>query len=105
MTMRNTLFSLSLAAGMMALASQASASEPAQPAISVAYHDLDLASDSGRAELDRRIDRAARSVCNADQRATGTLLPRSEARTCVRAAKAQLETRLAQLMPEQNLGG
>jgi len=54
MTMRNTLFSLSLAAGMMALASQASASEPAQPAISVAYHDLDLASDTGRAELDRR---------------------------------------------------
>lgn len=64
----------------------------------VTYRDLDLATTEGRAELDRRIDNAARNACGMDEVVLGTRLPTSGQRRCYRDARAQLDQRFAQLV-------
>jgi len=39
--------------------------DAAAPSITVSFHDLNLQTKAGRAELDRRLDRAVRAVCPA----------------------------------------
>ncbi|OYX65582.1 MAG: hypothetical protein B7Y88_07980 [Sphingomonadales bacterium 32-64-17] len=96
---------LAIAASALALAPTVSAAEGDQRSTRVAYADLDLASAEGMAELDRRIDTAAREVCNADQQATGTRIESRSARQCVETAKTQLDRHFAQIKRNANLGG
>ena len=51
-----------LAAGTVAIATPAVAAQ-AQDGITIAYGDLDLSTDAGKARLDRRVRQAARSFC------------------------------------------
>jgi UrcA family protein len=78
---------LSLAASVVAPAASADlASEP--QVLHVRYADLDLNSHGGRAELRRRLDRAAVAVCDDSP----GLKTQSESRlilTCKRSARAQ----------------
>ncbi len=71
----------------------------------VTHADLNLATEEGREELDRRIERAAKSVCGMDERATGSNMRTRESRNCYRDAKRQLDRHFADLIEEQNLGG
>lgn len=60
----NRLSPFAFAAAMVATSVSVMASSQAQAATAhVRYGDLDLATASGRATLDGRIDRAARAVC------------------------------------------
>lgn len=70
----------------------------------VVYRDLDLSSEGGRDELDRRIDTAAKTVCG-DGRVTGTRIQSRGARKCVTDAKAQLNKRFAQIVQNASKGG
>ena len=57
--------------------------------IAVRYSDLDMTSDNGRQELQRRIEVAARDVCGMSERPTGSFTPSSSSRSCyVRALNA-----------------
>ena len=69
----------------------------------VTYSDLDLSTEQGRAELDRRIDNAARQVCGMDDAVLGTRLPGRQERQCYREAREQLDRHFARVI-EQNRG-
>lgn len=66
----------------------------------VTYDDLDLSTEEGRQELDRRIDHAARQVCELDRRDLGTRSISREARACYEEAKRNFEERFAGLIRE-----
>ena len=71
----------------------------------VRFDDLNLASPTGMARLERRIDAAARGVCDAS---STRALPPSEAmarRSCVTRAKDDARQQIASLDLETTLGG
>ena len=96
---------LAIAASALALAPTVSAAEGDQRSTRVAYADLDLSTAEGVAELDRRIDTAAREVCDADRQVTGTRLESRSTRQCLEIAKTQLDRHFAQIKRNANLGG
>ncbi len=55
----------------------------------VAYADLQLETEAGRAELQRRLDRAVRSICSVDGVPQSTALEAEEAR-CIADTSASL---------------
>ena len=63
--------------------------------VGVAYADLDLNTPAGQAALDRRIQTAAESVCGFNEVRTGTRLPSSSARDCLREALASTRQQVA----------
>tara|TARA_A100001391_G_scaffold136353_2_gene95054 strand:- start:19212 stop:19523 length:312 start_codon:yes stop_codon:yes gene_type:complete len=103
--MQATTIKLAIAASALALAPAVSAAEADQNSVRVTYTDLDLTTPEGEAELDRRIDSAAREVCQANRVTTGSRILSREARTCVRTAKSQLNRHFAQIKRDANLGG
>ena len=73
--------------------------------VAVTYDDLDLASDEGREELDRRIDKAAESVCGADVAQVGSRIRSRETRQCIRQAKRDIERNIAAVLDDNRAGG
>ena len=89
-----------VAAGLVAIATPAAARDAR-----VVYSDLDLATASGRAELDKRIDRAATAACSVEP-ATGTRIRTTSAvRKCIADAKKEIGTRIAERTSDGKLGG
>ena len=103
--MQANTIKIAIAAAALALAPAVSAAETGQRTTGVTYSDLDLTTPEGVAELDRRIDTAAREVCEADRQQTGTRLRSREARDCVEMAKTQLDRHFAVIKRNANLGG
>ena len=73
--------------------------------VAVKYSDLNLSSRSGQAQLDRRIDKAARSICGIDDVITGSRLPSTEARQCYEQAKASVHDQVAERIARDNSRG
>lgn len=96
-------FGLAAIAATMLTAPAAAAPSEAH-SVAVPYDDLNLASDAGQVELDRRIDRAARQVCGMDREATGSRIRSPEARKCYREAKRMLEVHVAQAIENRAQG-
>ena len=96
---------LAIAASALALAPTVSAAEAEQRSSGVVYADLDLSTSEGVAELDRRIENAAREVCQANRTDTGSRIRSREARECVETARNQLNRHFAQIKRNANLGG
>lgn len=84
---------------------------PAAPALAqnepvdIKYKDLDLATPEGQAKLDRRIDKAARKACGADQSRTGTRIAKRDVTACVAAAKRQASQQMAAIIEQEKRGG
>ena len=64
---------------------------------SVTYSDLDLSTDESMAELNQRIDDAARHVCGFDDPTLGSRLPSREARNCFNETRESIEESLAEV--------
>jgi len=103
--MRQYSKALVIFAATLALAPAVSAAERGQQTTGVSYRDLDLRTDAGQAELDQRIDRAARQVCNMDEMTLGTRIPSRGAQACYVQAKRQLDEQFAVVMRDVQLGG
>lgn len=74
--------------------------------VDVQFNDLDLATEDGRAELERRLDSAARDVCGMNDKRTGTRISDRESRKCFREARGQLDRQLAAIVERQTaIGG
>jgi len=98
--MKRTIFAFA------AVAASLLATQPAfADAIAVRYKDLDLTTASGKKELNRRVDSAARKVCGYDERIVGSRMIPREARECYQGARKQLEKSLAQLIEKSAAGG
>ncbi|MCL6249977.1 UrcA family protein [Altererythrobacter sp. KTW20L] len=66
----------------------------------VTYRDLDLATEEGRNELNRRIDSAAKQVCGMNERQTGSHIVPRDARECYRNAKRDLQSHFARVLAD-----
>jgi UrcA family protein len=100
-------FTLTVSAALAAalLAGPAIAADDlAGPSVEVRYHDLDLTTVEGTDELDRRLDKAAKSVCGIDEISTGTRLNSREARACYKETRGQLESRFAAVVAKKERG-
>lgn len=62
--------------------------------VSVDYSDLDLSTAKGKEQLEKRIDKAARAFCGADQPKTGTMLRGGKTRTCVTSIKRNIRKKV-----------
>lgn len=79
-----------------AMAATITTGATAAPSERVSYRDLDLASAEGQAELQGRLDSAARRVCRFDER--GQLVTPDEENACYRAARKTADVRFAELI-------
>ena len=64
--------------------------------INVRFNDLDLNTPAGQATLERRIDKAVRDACGANETVVGTRLPSRAAQACVDETKAAVREQVAQ---------
>lgn len=63
--------------------------------VSVIYQDLDLSTPEGARELDRRIETAARKVCDGHEIQTSARIADRSAKDCVDTAKANVKRQVA----------
>ncbi len=97
--------SIALAAAAMLASAGVAAEERETRTAGVVYRDLDLATVEGRAELDRRIDNAAREACGVRERLVGSNIMTRESRECYRNAKRDLERHFAQMLDTRSRAG
>ena len=79
---------LATVAALGFIASAATAAAQDLPSVTVAYDDINLATPAGQKRLDRRIESAAREVCDYQRHLTGTRIVSSEMRACLEKARA-----------------
>ena len=70
--------------------------------VAVKFSDLDLSTSAGQAQLERRIDNAARSACGMDEVRSGSRLPSNEARRCYVETKASVHEQIAEAIARNN---
>ena len=93
-----------LAAALLGIVATAAAAE-APASVNVKYSDLDLSTAAGQAQLERRIDKAARSVCGVDDVITGSRVPSNEARLCLEETRARVHAQVAQAISREGTRG
>ena len=71
----------------------------------VEFADLNLNSPEGQARLERRIDSAAKSVCNVYEQRLGTRLRSPEHVACLANARANGKKQMAAIVADQRRGG
>ena len=94
--------SLTLGSALVTVA-PAHAAETRQ--IEVSYDDLNLETEAGRHTLERRLDYAARKVCDYDGVTTGARGVTKQAKDCYAKARSLTSGQVAAIMERQNLGG
>jgi len=95
---RSKSVAIALAATAFSLSPAIASAATEQRTVGVVYADLDLSTDEGVAELDRRIEHAARAACNLDEHAVGSRIRSRDARQCYEQARQQLDRHFAQVL-------
>jgi len=92
--------------GLCALTPPTFAATPERgQAAEVRYTDLDLKTAQGKFELNRRIEKAARTVCGLDQApTTGTHIRPHAQTSCYKNALRQIEPQFARLVDSNGEG-
>jgi UrcA family protein len=93
-----TFRTLALAATLFAAPAAALA---ASSSVELKYDDLDLSTAKGMAELNKRVDDAARQVCASGSAHTGTILRSKAENQCFKDTREQLRQRVAISEPKQ----
>lgn len=96
---------IAAAALSAAIASPAMAAADGAPNGEIEYSDLDLSTDEGVAELDTRIERAARFICEMDVTTTGSRVVPKEKRNCVKTVRVSAKKQLASVIERARRGG
>lgn len=103
MSMQTTIAAIGSIAATLALCALTPPSFAATPeqgnVAQVQYRDLDLKTAEGKTELNRRIEKAARTVCGLDQAPTTGSRMRSRSQSeCYANAMRQIEPQFARLV-------
>jgi UrcA family protein len=104
MTMK-TLAIAAAALGLVATTAPAFAGEVEKMSIRVNFADINLATAAGQKTLDRRIERAVRSVCRVYDLTTGSRVLTQEKRACLVKARADARQQLALVAGDRQRGG
>ena len=99
---KTSLFALALIASAAIVTPTVAEAEPVTATSTVRTADLDLSSDRGQRELDRRIVQAAREVCG--DASDTDLEGKNEARQCREETIAQAASRREQLLAAARSG-
>ncbi|MBA3862935.1 MAG: hypothetical protein C0517_03210 [Erythrobacter sp.] len=106
MTMMKPLTQAIATFGLIGTAiSPAYAGEPERMTVKIEVADINLNTPEGQRALDRRIEAAARTVCQANSPATGTRIMTNDARACIAKARAEVRQHAAKLARDQQRGG
>lgn len=97
-----TLIALAAIPALALTAAPAMAGE-AHNTVKVAVSDIDLTTEEGAAELDRRVRKAAFKACMYDQ--TGMLVTPEKHVSCQRAAMKKSEGQVATIVANARYGG
>lgn len=71
----------------------------------ISLNDLDLSTAQGKAELDRRVHKAARDVCGMEDVMVGSRIIPAETRKCYKDALRQIKKSLAAVTDKKAAGG
>ncbi|QUL37254.1 UrcA family protein [Erythrobacter sp. JK5] len=100
-----TLTLAAAAFGVAATAVPAIAGQSPQPTTVVSTAGLDLATPEGQKMLDKRVNAAARRICQTDRAPTGSRLRTLESRSCYAKARASAKRQVASAIADQQRGG
>ena len=100
-----TLALAAAALGLVCTSAPAFASPVETMTIKVNLADINLATASGQKLLDRRIERAVRTVCRAQDLTTGSPVLTQEKRACLTKARADARQQLAAITGDRQRGG
>ncbi len=90
-------------AALVAVPAPASASTwDAAPSAKVYFTDLDLATDAGHKELEHRLIKAAREVCQMDHGGVEAHLPSKSSIACFREATSKVDGQIAEATRAQS---
>lgn len=92
---KTTIHALAALGLVGAAASPALAGEGERMTIEVSTADLNLATVEGQKTLDRRVEKAVRSVCRTTSLSTGSRILTDEARTCLARARSDARRQVA----------
>ena len=102
---KNTIHALAALGLAGAAVSPAFASNVERMTIEVSTVDLNLATVEGQKTLDRRVEKAARSVCRTAGLNAGSRVLSHEAQTCLAKARADAKRQVATLLANEQRGG
>lgn len=88
-----------------ATAGSNSNSQSQAQSVSIDYSDLNLGTARGQAQLERRIESAARKVCKLNVQRTGTRLSSPERKACYSKARQTARSQMATVMNAERRGG
>lgn len=102
-TITHTLAALGLAGA--AVTPAIAGLKPQVQTISVPTSDLDLGTAKGQRALDKRVEKAVRSVCRTVSSQTGTRIMDQDAQNCLARARADAKRQVAVLVSDEQRGG
>jgi UrcA family protein len=88
-----------------AAVSPALANEPERMTIKVSTADLDLGTAEGQKALDKRVEKAVRSVCRTTSLTTGSRILSQDAQACLAKARSDARQQVAVLVASEQRGG
>lgn len=100
MKTRSAILAAALGAAMLSAPAVA-----AGPSTGIRYADLNLTTPEGQAQLDRRIDDAAKAMCGIADIRTGTILQGTKQKECYESAKASAHKQIAERLSHQTQQG
>ncbi|MDN3646866.1 UrcA family protein [Pontixanthobacter aestiaquae] len=73
--------------------------------VAIDYSDLNLTTEKGQQALERRIDKAAKDLCQYNRLRTGSRLASRQIEKCYKTAKKQAAQQMAAIVDSERLGG
>jgi UrcA family protein len=93
------------ALGLVLAATPALAQLPDQRTVTFTTSDINLATTEGQKELNWRIERAVRNVCQVGYRAQGSRILTDDVKVCITKARNSAQQQVAALMAGQGKKG
>jgi UrcA family protein len=100
-TLAMTLAAIGLASSAV---TPALAGETEKMTIHVQYNDLNLATPEGQAQLDRRLEKAVRTVCRTRSHNGGSRILSLDAKACLAKARADVRQQVAAITTDRQRG-
>jgi UrcA family protein len=102
---KNTIHALAALGLAGASISPVLAGEAQPMTIKVSTADLDLATPAGQKMLDKRVEKAVRSVCRTTSLSTGSRILSQDAQACLAKARSDARQQVAVLVASEQRGG
>lgn len=100
-----TLALAAAALGLVGTTAPAFAGEVERMSIKVGFGDINLATAEGQETLDKRIEKAVRTVCRVNDVSTGSRQLTQEKRDCLVKARADARQQVALVTGDRQRGG